>query len=366
MKRFILSPCGTSLLTNQAGKNDRKLVFKYANEKHKEDIPLPERKRLKALIDRAQKSLFQDDNYERASKMSAELNGIIKIYGGKIDSKSDFHLLLSTDTWLGEETARIVRKWLEQHGLCVDVHRQVDLQTKDIEAFQIALSDLVKKLSDEIPSYSQKGYTIIFNLTGGFKSVQGFLQSISNFYADETVYIFETSSELLRIPKLPVRMDAKSVIQDQLDVFRKLALGIPVPATALKDIPETLLLKINGTISLSPWGELMWEQYKQEIYGEGLLPPPVNRIRYSDSFKKSVQDLPVDRMLLINRRIDRLAQYVLTGHNPKSLDFKQIKGKAALPSTHEINAWSDKDARRIFGHFENDVFVLDRLDKGLH
>ena len=366
MKRFILSPCGTSLLTNQVDKSEKKLVFKYANEKCKKDIPAQDRARLEALMTKAQTALLQVSNYEMAARMSAELNGIIQVYGGKIDSKGDFHLLLSTDTWLGEQAARMVCKWLKQHGLCADIHRQGGLQTRDIEAFQKALSYLVKKLSDEIPSFSQNGYTIIFNLTGGFKSVQGFLQGIANFYADETVYIFETSSELLRIPKLPVRMDAKSVIKDRLDVFRKLALGIKVPVTALKEIPETLLLKTNGAISLSPWGELMWEQYKQEIYGERLLPPPLNKIRYSHTFNKSVRNLPRDRMLLINRRIDQLAQYLLTGHNPRSLDFKDLKGNAALPSTHEIDAWSDKDARRIFGHFENDSFVLDRLDKGLH
>ena len=50
----------------------------------------------------------------------------------------------------------------------------------------------------------------------------------------------------------------------------------------------------------------------------------------------------------------------------KELDFKQIKGKAMSPSTHEIDAWSDKDAKRIFGHYEGDAFVLDKLNKGLH
>lgn len=35
MKKFILSPCGTSILTNQASPQEKKLVFKYANEKKK-------------------------------------------------------------------------------------------------------------------------------------------------------------------------------------------------------------------------------------------------------------------------------------------------------------------------------------------
>lgn len=37
-----------------------------------------------------------------------------------------------------------------------------------------------------------------------------------------------------------------------------------------------------------------------------------------------------------------------------------------LPSTHEMDAWADLDAKRIFGHFEGGIFVLDKLEKGLH
>jgi hypothetical protein len=35
-------------------------------------------------------------------------------------------------------------------------------------------------------------------------------------------------------------------------------------------------------------------------------------------------------------------------------------------STHECDAWSDGDARRIFAHFDGDILILDALDKGLH
>ncbi len=35
------------------------------------------------------------------------------------------------------------------------------------------------------------------------------------------------------------------------------------------------------------------------------------------------------------------------------------------PSTNEMDAWSDRDAKRIYGHFEEDVFVIDRLYKKL-
>ena len=35
-------------------------------------------------------------------------------------------------------------------------------------------------------------------------------------------------------------------------------------------------------------------------------------------------------------------------------------------SIHEIDAWSDQDAKRIYRHFEADTFVLDNLGEALH
>lgn len=368
MKKYILSPCGTSLLTNKANQDERKLVFKYANKKQADEIPSDDKQKLQNLIDRALCSLKEASN-EDAKKMSAELNGIINIYGGQItnDNKGDYHFLLSTDTWLGERTANLVKGWLEKHyGLIIIVHRQVDLQTQEISAFQLSLSELIKKLSEEIPEYSKKQYKIIFNLTGGFKSVQGFLQSISNFYADETVYIFETSSQLLTIPKLPVRMDVLAEVKDNVLLFRQLSLGIQVDAHLLVKIPETLLFSIENQTMLSPWGELIWEQSKADVYKNKLLSSPTDKIQYSEHFKKDVLNVENDRIFIINKQIDKLYNFLEKGQNPRSLDFKQLQGTEMLLSTHELDAWSDKDAKRIFGHYSGKIFVLDSLSKGLH
>jgi len=367
-KKYILSPCGTSLLTNQVKDNDgRNLVFKYANEKNRDEIPHDDKNKLEKLIQYVSK-LIEEADCQQAKKMSAELNGIIQIYGGSIPDDTDFHLLLSTDTWLGEETAKLVEKWLKlkNKNIIISIHRQCDLQTKDISAFQLSLSELVKRFNEELDRYSKSGYKIIFNLTGGFKSVQGFLQSIANFYADEVVYIFETSSELLRIPRLPIKLDALSIMENKLMVFRKLSLGLEIEKNQIERIPETLLFTFDNQTTLSPWGEILWGQSKRDIYSKKLFAPPIDKIRYSNKFESDVSGLEPDRRVQINERIDQLAKYFTNGDNPNSLDFKKLKGKAMLPSTHEIDAWSDQDAKRIFGHYEDDIFVIDKLDKGLH
>ena len=366
-RKYVVSPCGTSLLTNQADDDLRKLISRHANVKTKDAVPEAERATIEALIaDIGEK--ISGASYEQAAKMSAELNGIIQLYGGGAFGKGDCHFLLSTDTWLGEETAKLVQQWLTIHapGMTVEIHRQRDLQTEDLTSFQLALSELVALFENTLPGYSRSGYEIVFNLTGGFKGVQGFLQSIAHFFADETVYIFERSSELMRIPKLPVRLDAEGLVEKYLPFFRNLAMGlvVEVPDPEL----EIFLLTLDGKSTFSSWGELVWGHTKRSIYKKALLPSPrPEKIRYSKQFEKDVNALPPDRIALVNERIDDLNRHLDDGEcNLASLDFKPLKGKAMAPATHEMDAWSDQDAKRLYGHFEGACFVLDRLDKGLH
>jgi putative CRISPR-associated protein (TIGR02619 family) len=367
-KLFVLSPCGTSLLTNRAENvGERKLIGKHANTKGFKEISQTDGQVLKAIVARARECLLQAD-ISSVVKASAELNGIVNLYNGQIGDARDYHLLLCTDTWLGEQTAGLISEWLRNKGITVEVKRQTDLQTKDITSFQLALSEIVSWCDETISGYRNNNYHIVFNLTGGFKSVQGFLQTLAMFYADESVYIFETSKELLRIPRLPVKMAEEGLIRENLTVFRRLAMNLPVSETT--GIPETMLLSLDETITFSPWGEIVWQQTKHQIYAQEIYPSPSEKLDFGQNFEKSIakKNLSTDRLVLINERIDQLARYLESNgqYNPPSLDFKALKGDPCPPSTHEIDAWADQDAKRMFGHYNDPVFVLDKLDRALH
>ncbi len=372
---FILSPCGTSLLTNTAGHEDKKLIFAHSNASVIDEIPPAEQKKLETIIAKAEKGLNTAD-LDRASTLSAEINGIMAIYNRRIPPapSMDFHLLLCTDTWLGRETGRLVEQWLKRYKFTVDVRSQKDLQTRDITAFQIALADIVTWFEKEMPSWREQ-YRLIFNLTGGFKSVQGFLQTLSMFYADEAVYIFEAGDSLMRIPQLPIKMSAPDVLKSHMDLFRQLHIGAAGKDKALADIPESMLMSIDGQYCLSPWGELVWERNKAQIYSEDIYPPPCGSVKLGANFLKSTQSLPPDRIRQLNEKVDDLCRFWLSRNtlnpfNPASLDFKELKGDPCPPSTHECDAWADQDAKRIFMHIENKqngekILVLDRLGKHL-
>ncbi len=368
---LILTPCGTSLLTN-CYREKTGIIYKYANKQSREDIERVSKEDLKIIdytLEMARKKLLSGSegaSYEEARRLSAEINGILGIYGGYIPKRKDYHWLLSTDTYLGRETAKMIEEWLRLKSENISVNRtsQKDLQTENLIYFQSSLVDLIKTFEEQIPKYREK-YKIIFNLTAGFKAIQGFLQSIFHFYADEAVYIFEKSEELMRIPRLPIKLDTENEVKSHLKIFRRLSKGLPVDDFG--DFPEIFLFRIDDQHSLSVWGEIVWKRTKDKIYQEDIWDSPSGKIKFSKHFLSTVKNLPPDRCKILNEQIDDLARFIETGkHNISSLSFKSLKGKPKKISTHEFYAWSDGDAERVFCHFdEKGNLILDELGEHL-
>ena len=364
--KFVLSLCGTSLLTNGATEEERLLVNAHANVKNERGVGNGDRKTLQDLIDRRESELLGADA-RQATGMSAELNALFKLYEGQLDkARNDQHWLLCTDTWLGRQTGELIKKRLEQDGISsVQIPQLEDLQTKELYTFQNALSDLVKWCAENVEP-CRESHHIVFNLTGGFKSIQGFLQTLAMFYADEAIYVFESGEELLRIPKLPIRLDAEDEVRRHLRVFRRLARDLP-PQGPTDGIPETLLFRVDNDISLSPWGGLVWQQTHKEMYCKKLWPSPSEKIIYGGSFAENVRSLSPDRVEQVNTKLDLLADHLEHGdRNLNSLDLKRLKGPAINNCTHELDAWGDQDAKRMYGRLESGVFTIERLDKALH
>lgn len=366
--KFILSPVGTSLFTNIAReiKVGGKVLVDNSNYKNEKEISPADVSLLNQIIESAKAELSRAD-INQAAGLSAEINGITKIYGGKLEGRGDENYLLRTDTWLGNEAAKLVQAWLEHNGLNTQIKEQTDLQTKDFDCFQIALSELVSWCATTTKSFRQANYEIIFNLTGGFKGVQGFLQTLAMFYADEAVYVFESSDKLMRIPRLPIKMDAEESVRNNLEVFRRMALSLKTSLSEVKNLPETFLFIDGSEAALSEWGKIVWEETFEKIYAEEFLPSFSEKLTYSDKFAPTLEsfNLSGNQIVELNKKIDDLVRYLETNQDLRSLDFKKLKGNPQPPVTHEIDATSDKGARRLMGHFDNDVFVLDGLFKHL-
>ncbi|MGA9382123.1 MAG: hypothetical protein WBV73_25465, partial [Phormidium sp.] len=329
MPTVIVSPCGTSLLTNQTDEELRKLLIRTANSQETE-LTDEQKKTIAKHLDKRRELILNADLNE-ARKLSAELNGIITYYAGS--PKGEQHILLATDTYLGGNTAKIVAEWLEKQGLKAIPKVVKNLSTKNVESFRIAISEIVQWCAEELEQqYPKPHWTIVFNLTGGFKSVNGFLQALAMFYADESIYIFESGGQLLRIPRLPIQLDTEGAIGKHLQTFRRMAvLKEELSVEECKGIPETLLEQIDNRVGLSEWGELVWQKCWKQHYTQELLSPLSEKLKYSERFHQEGNNLSEDRLLIINQRLDQLSRYLNSdsnaSYNPRSLDFKLLKGR---------------------------------------
>lgn len=364
----FVSSCGTSVLTNESDNERRRLINELANLREK-DLSPEQRQTLDEHIQNRQRTLLETPDPDQIKKLSAELNGLLTYYGGvpkHTEGTPDHHTLVVSDTYLGQKVGEVIESWLHSKGFNVQVWAPPGLVTSDRDSFRDAMTQLIQRCEEELKGYSDNGYHVAFNLTGGFKSVQGFLQTLGMFYADESFYIFETGS-LLSIPRLPITLDASGTVEEHLDTFRQFELGLEISLHDCTGIPDTLLIEHDGRATLSEWGELVWQRSKEQYYGERLL-EPLTGIDHGSRFSKYVgkQNLSSSYLSTLNKRLDQLSLAAHgKGTNLKGLDFKPLKGNPKPPSTHECDIWSG-DERRLFGHYETGVFVIDAIDRGLH
>lgn len=365
MPSLILNTCGTSLLTNGGISDDlRRLINKHSNHTQQEiapDVFL----QLQQHAEERRQLLLQADELT-ARKNSAELNGLLSWQAQHKPNSQDIYYLLATDTYLGQYTAESIALWLQKKDYQTQIISSDGLNTASLHGFRQSLSSLVKQLIELFKGYKLTGFEIYFNLTGGFKGLNGFLQALSTIYADQTFYLFEGSQELLYIPKLPFLLD-ENITYHHLHAFRRLSNDLPIQHEDWKDIPDSLLFHLDQhTVVLSEWGELLWQSSYKQIYQRRLLDSISDRVVYADGFDATTKNLPPQILQVINERIADLAVYTENDckHALKSLDPKPLQEN----QYKERNLWeSDLDPHhRIFMQKQGCRFILEKITKALH
>lgn len=218
MRRVIMSTIGTSLLTNQIDRNNTAEKNWYGllrDSANKRETEIENERVIEILLTLHERANNKLKTAEIASvrRLSAELNGIYGIYNNKLErGKEDVHILIATDTEQGKITAEIVKSYLQNNGIVnSSIYSPPGLSTASTTAFTEGIDELITWFKQNITSY-QKDYKICFNLVGGFKSLQGYLNTIGMFYADEIIYIFEgIGAELITIPRLPINIDREAL-----------------------------------------------------------------------------------------------------------------------------------------------------------
>ncbi len=65
--------------------------------------------------------------------------------------------------------------------------------------------------------------------------------------------------------------------------------GAEVPVSDAPDIPEGLVYKVDDEMTLSNWGKLVWNECKEELLSQDLL--PFARLEYRSSFVADYQQI---------------------------------------------------------------------------
>lgn len=294
--KLVLSTVGTSLLTNQVEGEQRKELIMSSNLREKEYSS-----ELIGLIEYTRERLsrkISSATIAEIKRLSAELNGILGIYNGEFSKNNqDTHVLIATDTYQGKITAEIISGFLKEKGISnVIIYAPLKLRTVNRKDFTEGMKNLLRWLDEElsIESYRSNRYEVIFNLTGGFKSLQGYLNTVGMFYADRIVYIFESGEEVIEIPKLPVKIPIE-LFDSNASEFLLMANDCP---RSCEGIPDIMLEEYDkGVFILSEWGMLSWNKVKSDVLSKRLVDMP--SLDYDDSFKRDFEDAtPSERVKL--------------------------------------------------------------------
>lgn len=183
--------------------------------------------------------------------------------------------LLASDTVTSRLAAEIIKDLFdEQKDIEISFNEKHDvilgLQVTDYSEFRTTGShNFVNRVVNII---RDKG-DAIFNISSGYKSILPFMTIMANVYDSDIVYIFEESNCLIRIPKIPIRIDF-SIFDELYDQIVMLEAGIEnynrtkrAFFQEFSKLEEKGLVEITGDSAfLSPIGNIFYEKYKDQIF----------------------------------------------------------------------------------------------------
>jgi len=287
MKNLIISTVGTSLITNPAEKEQQNILYKYSNC-NETDCPDEIKDLIGKLFPKVLQKLYSSDaNSQR--RLSAELNGILGFYKESLsDHEQDLHFLICTDTYQGRKSAEVIKDFLGKHKIPTEIIQPKKLSTKNKDDFSEGIKELLKWFDETIYGYRKAEYQIVFNLTGGFKSLQGYLNTIAMFYADKIIYIFESDqSDLIEIPRLPIQIDLEPFKKNKEKILLLNANKI-YETRDFVEFPESAFDSIDGKLILSVWGEVIWNKVKYDLFDDL---PHLPFIEYHNNFFEKYREI---------------------------------------------------------------------------
>ena len=342
--RFVLSTVGISMLLNALDQTEGLWRTKFNQAANAARLPDEVEAKVRDVAQRVTGRL-RAGNVAANRLLSAELNGIYGLYNEVFPpaGSGDIHFLVATDTALGRLAAQIICDFLRSKGLTADVYIPAALSTADPLTFSSGMKQLIRWCEETIPGYRSAGYHVVFNLTAAFKSLQGYLNIMGMFYADEMVYIFETGSKLLSIPRLPLQIDVGALRESRVELAM-MAQGHVYAVEQVSGVPAGLLdIDESGSAGLSDWGALVWNRVRVELLGADLLPFP--RLQYTDQFRREFKGADAQQRTEVQESLARVSGLL----EDTAGDSASLKRDGGLQ--YEVYKNQFSQSGRPIGHF---------------
>lgn len=262
MKTFVCT-CGTSVISKRGINIDRLKNQPLAkSDKFKDEISVIREHILDYL---SGISLPQDINDTSAEIKSLTKMGI---------TSSDKVILICTDLIDGKLCGELVKDFLESRQIVTD-H---PVEIKVFEGLQAANgTDFVRKGIRKLLEYLVKleYENVIFNVTGGYKSIVPYLALVGMIFNKPVKYIHEDSDDVLILANIPIMLNDELLlnIEDKLRGIDKRTFITNEEWRSGIDYNDRrydcLVEEIDGLITLSGIGLLFWERFKKD-YPEDL------------------------------------------------------------------------------------------------
>ena len=372
---YLFSTIGASIFTNEARKLSQNFN-KYLNCTDNEISPA-DKSQIDTIFANLESRLVTENDVTTFYKSSAELNTILRYIQKRNNTNDRFaHYLIVSDSYIGKKCACLIEAILYNNpnfNKYTNYKQQLiitGLKTTSLSDFKIGLSELTKQITGAIRDIERK--QIVFNLSGGFKGVLAYLNTMANLYAKESLYIFENNQELLVIPSLPVIADGDNFIKEHINILRKINIGVKYNLSSIT--PELrnsiYLIQLESEYLLSDYFYMVYPKVEELAYAEKLLDSPHNAIKFSNKFKQEVENLSPIEKYQINQQIDKLARYLHNNRqtNLSGLDYKELRSDNEVNGfkvTHEFDAFHNNGARRGYCTEVNGIITIETLGKHL-
>jgi len=207
------------------------------------------------------------DDSDELNKSSAEVKSLKMIFKRRETTKGDTIHLLCSGTPDGTLTGRILKDFLPNVLDCVTkLHFIKGLQVNSGRNFvREGIKEFIGKVYSLLKNECQTStYDVIFNHTGGFKSVVPYLTLIGMLEGISTYYIYEFSNDLIHLMPIPISFE-ESTVKEALPVLAKME-----EESGLSDKEIKSILNYDRDLSLHPVFPFLQEQLAED--GEGYLP----------------------------------------------------------------------------------------------